>query len=154
MRHESLYLQDIRDAADSIARFIAGFGDEAMLRESDVVSSAVVHKLAVIGEASARLSTELKARHPDVAWAEIVAFRNTLVHAYFGIDWSIVWLAARTGIPVCGFRSPPSSKPSSVMPGLPPQPRTSCPKLSQFPVHDVPFVPIVQFVAPIKPLTY
>jgi uncharacterized protein with HEPN domain len=89
-------LEDIRDAAD----FIAGFRDEAALRESDVVSSAVVHKLTVIGEASARLSSELKARHPEVAWAEIVAFRNILVHAYFGIDWSVVWIAATTEVPV------------------------------------------------------
>ncbi len=99
MRHEALYLEDIRDAADSITRFIAGFDGEATLRESDVVSSAVVHKLAVIGEASARLSAELKARHPEIAWAEIVAFRNILVHAYFGIDWSVVWLAASTEVP-------------------------------------------------------
>jgi uncharacterized protein with HEPN domain len=99
MRHETLYLEDIRDAADSITRFIAGFDGEATLRESDVVSSAVVHKLAVIGEASARLSAELKARHPEIAWAEIVAFRNILVHAYFGIDWSVVWLAASTEVP-------------------------------------------------------
>jgi uncharacterized protein with HEPN domain len=100
MRHESLYLEDIRDAADSIARFIAGLDDEAALCESDMVSSAVVHKLAVIGEASARLSPGLKARHPEVAWAEIVAFRNILVHAYFGIDWSVVWLAVSVEIPM------------------------------------------------------
>jgi uncharacterized protein with HEPN domain len=99
MRHEVLYLEDIRDAADSIARFIAGF-DESMLSESDLVSSAVVQKLAVIGEASARLSAELKVRHPEVAWAEIIAFRNILVHAYFGIDWSVVWLAASTEVSV------------------------------------------------------
>ena len=98
MRREALYLEDIRNPADSIARFIRGF-DEAALPESDVVSSTVIHKLAVIGEAAARLSAELKARHPEVAWAEIVAFRNIIVHAYFGIDWSVVWLAASTEVP-------------------------------------------------------
>jgi uncharacterized protein with HEPN domain len=99
MRHEALYLEDISAAADSIARFITGL-DEAALRESDLVSSAVVQKLAAIGEAASRLSAGLKARHPKVAWAEIVAFRNILVHAYFGIDWSVVWLAASTEVPV------------------------------------------------------
>lgn len=99
MRHEALYLEDILGAADAITRFIVGL-DEAALRESDLVSSAVVHKLAIIGEASARLPAELKARHPEVSWAEIVAFRNILVHAYFGIDWNIVWLAASSEVPI------------------------------------------------------
>jgi uncharacterized protein with HEPN domain len=59
----------------------------------------VVQKLTVIGEAAARLSDELKARHREVPWPRIVAFRNILVHAYFGIDWSEVWLAASTQAP-------------------------------------------------------
>ncbi|MEK7404872.1 MAG: HepT-like ribonuclease domain-containing protein [Acidobacteriota bacterium] len=56
--------------------------------------SAVVGKLTIIGEAAARVTEELRARHPEVPWSMVVAFRNILVHAYFGIDWSIVWLAA------------------------------------------------------------
>ena len=60
-----------------------------------MVRSAVIQKLAVIGEAAARVSEELKIRYPDVPWLQIVAFRNILVHAYFGIDWDLVWRAAR-----------------------------------------------------------
>ena len=32
-------------------------------------------------------------------WPKIVAFRNVLVHAYFGIDWSEVWRAATKEAP-------------------------------------------------------
>jgi uncharacterized protein with HEPN domain len=31
--------------------------------------------------------------------AEIVAFRNILVHAYFGIDGGVVWLTASVEVP-------------------------------------------------------
>ena len=62
--------------------------------------SAVVQKLAIIGEAAARVSEALKTRHPQVPWPQIVAFRNILVHAYFGIDWEVVWRAARNRCPV------------------------------------------------------
>jgi uncharacterized protein with HEPN domain len=31
---------------------------------------------------------------------QIVAFRNILVHAYFGIDWDVVWRAAKNRCPV------------------------------------------------------
>jgi len=35
-----------------------------------------------------------------VPWPQIVAFRNTLVHAYFGIDWEEVWRVAKKRCPV------------------------------------------------------
>ena len=89
MRHESLYLTDIVEAADHIAEFIAGT-DFQEFQKSELLRSAVVQKLAVIGEAAARVSEDLKTRHPQVPWPQIVAFRNILVHAYFGIDWDIV----------------------------------------------------------------
>jgi uncharacterized protein with HEPN domain len=99
MRHESLYLTDIVEAADHIAKFIADT-DFPAFQESELLRSAVVQKLAIIGEAAARVSEELKTRHPQVPWPQIIAFRNILVHAYFGIDWDVVWLAARNRCPI------------------------------------------------------
>jgi uncharacterized protein with HEPN domain len=80
MRHESLYLTNIIEAADYIAEFIAGKDFQAF-QESELLRSAVVQKLAVIGEAAARVSNELKGGHAEVPWPQIVAFRNILVHA-------------------------------------------------------------------------
>jgi uncharacterized protein with HEPN domain len=48
---------------------------------------------------SSRGSDGLRLRRPEIPWAEIVAFRNILVHAYFGIDWGVVWLAASVEVP-------------------------------------------------------
>jgi len=99
MRHESLYLTDIVDAADHIAEFIAGT-DFRTFQESELLRSAVVQKLAVIGEAAARVSEGLRTRYPETPWPQIIAFRNILVHAYFGIDWDVVWRAAKNRCPV------------------------------------------------------
>jgi uncharacterized protein with HEPN domain len=65
-----------------------------------LVRSAIVQKLAVIGEAASRVSDELKGRHAEVLWPKVVAFRNILIHAYCGIDREIVWRAASEEIPV------------------------------------------------------
>jgi len=65
-----------------------------------MLRSAVVQKLGTIGEAAAHVSEELATRHPEVPWPQIVAFRNILVHAYFGIDWDVVWRAATNRCPV------------------------------------------------------
>jgi uncharacterized protein with HEPN domain len=64
-----------------------------------MLRSAVVQKLGIIGEAAAHVSEELVARHPEVPWPQTVAFRNILVHSYFGIDWEVVWLAATNRCP-------------------------------------------------------
>ena len=65
MRREELYLQDIVEAADYIARFVAESGLSGF-RESEMVRSAIVQKLAVIGEAASRVSDELQDRHAEV----------------------------------------------------------------------------------------
>ena len=53
MRHESLYLTDIVEAADYIAEFIAGT-EFPTFQKSELLRSAVEQKLAIIGEAAAR----------------------------------------------------------------------------------------------------
>ena len=55
--------------------------------------------LEVIGEASARLSETLRARHPEVPWREIIGMRNMLIHGYFDIDWEQVWNALERDLP-------------------------------------------------------
>jgi len=99
MRREALYLHDIVEAADHITGFIAGV-DYPAFQDSEMVRSAVVQKLAIIGEAAARVSEEFEDRHHDVPWPQIVVFRNILIHAYFGIDWGVVWRAAKNRCPV------------------------------------------------------
>jgi uncharacterized protein with HEPN domain len=73
-----------------------GFED---FQKSELIRSAVVQKLGIIGEAAARTSDELKSRHVRIPWPQIIAFRNILIHAYFGIDWNEVWKAATVDCP-------------------------------------------------------
>ena len=93
MRRDELYLSDIVEAADSIKAFLSGRDRDSFLQD-DLLHSAVLHKLTVIGEAAARVSADFRERHPEIEWPDIVGFRNIAVHAYFAVDWSIVWVAA------------------------------------------------------------
>lgn len=98
MRRDDLYLNDIIEAVDHIATFLERTDFEGFL-QSELVRSAVVQKLAIIGEAAARISGDLTSRYPQIPWPQIVAFRNILIHAYFGIDWKEVWKSARVDCP-------------------------------------------------------
>ncbi len=99
MRRERLFLQDILAAADAIVEFTQGQSAESLIGNR-LVRSAVVHQLTIIGEAVAHLPPDLRERYPQVPWADIKAFRNLIVHHYFGIDWEEVWLSATVRAPV------------------------------------------------------
>lgn len=93
MRREELYLTDISEAAEARASFLSGVAQGDFLQD-DLRRSAVLHKLMIIGEAAARLPEDFRARHAEIEWSDIVGFRNIVVHAYFAVDWQIVWVAA------------------------------------------------------------
>lgn len=98
MRRDALYVQDMVAALDAIAAFIDGKVRDD-LRVSELLQSAVLQKLTIIGEAAARVSPDLKLQFPEIEWRQIVRFRNIIVHQYFGLDWEIVWIAAAQECP-------------------------------------------------------
>nr|WP_288610277.1 HepT-like ribonuclease domain-containing protein [uncultured Victivallis sp.] len=60
----------------------------------------VFANFAMIGEAAARISDDLRKAHPDVSWKRSIAMRNVLVHNYMAVDYSIVWDTAMDDLPV------------------------------------------------------
>ena len=101
MRFDHQRLQDMLDAIDALARFLRGHTLDSFLA-AEVLRSATARQLTVIGEAAARVSPDLKNRYPSVPWPDIVAFRNILVHEYFGLLWPVVWNAATEDAPALG----------------------------------------------------
>ena len=99
MRPELLYLADIVEAADAIDRYLAALRAEEEFYEDDLRQSAILQKLIVIGEAASHLSAAFREQFADVEWADIVAFRNIAVHAYFSVKWEIVWVTATQDVP-------------------------------------------------------
>jgi uncharacterized protein with HEPN domain len=97
-RHDLLYLSDMVEAADAVATFVAGVSREAFVA-NDLLRTAVLKKLEIMGEASRAISDEFKATHPAVPWTLIKGLRNVAVHAYFRIDWGQVWVTATRHAP-------------------------------------------------------
>jgi len=98
MRHEASFLQDILAAATKIEAIVAATTEEKFLAD-EVLPAAVLHHLTVIGEATNRLSPELRQRHPGVPWQQIVAVSHRIVHAYFDLEWEFLWNSAMDDIP-------------------------------------------------------
>jgi uncharacterized protein with HEPN domain len=98
-RDARAYLWDIREAADAIQTFIADV-DLKAYETTPLIHSAVERKFEIIGEALNILTKEA----PDLArripeYAEIIAFRNLLIHGYAAVDHERVWRIAQTSLP-------------------------------------------------------
>lgn len=90
MRSDALLLEDILEATRALDEFCESLSEEEF-KASDLIRSASIAKLVVIGEAANNLSTDIREKYPEVPWTDIISNRNFIVHAYFNVDWSIVW---------------------------------------------------------------
>lgn len=90
-------LLDILEAIQLIQRH--GPTDEKGLRDDPVRQAATLRWIHIIGEAANRTSADLRQRHPEVPWRDIVAMRNLVAHGYDQIKLDIVWRVVRDDLP-------------------------------------------------------
>ncbi len=65
-----------------------------------IEQDAIIRNLEIIGEASAKITDELKQKYPDVLWREMKGMRNFVTHQYFGVELSDIWSTAVNDIPL------------------------------------------------------
>ena len=97
-RDDRLYLADIVAACDSIAQFIAGMNEKQFV-SNELVRSAVLQKLTIIGEAASNITQSVRDIYPDIPWTRIRGLRNIVVHYYFGVSWELIWGDASQEVP-------------------------------------------------------
>ncbi len=95
---DKIRLKHILDAIDEINSYLIT-ADLSVFLENSMMRFACIKQMEIIGEASNHLSSELKTRFSEVAWAQIVGMRNVFTHEYFGIDSNVVWEIIRDDIP-------------------------------------------------------
>ena len=98
-RDPRAFLWDVREAALAIQSVTTGM-DAATYAANPMAQAAVERKFEIIGEALNQLSkldTAVTARIPDLA--QIVAFRNQLIHGYATVNVSTVWNISQTALP-------------------------------------------------------
>ena len=72
---------------------------EELLEDDWVQMYAVMQLFEMIGEASAKVSDDLKHAYPDVPWQETTDMRNRLIHGYDDIEYHLLWLAMNEDVP-------------------------------------------------------
>jgi uncharacterized protein with HEPN domain len=98
MRSPSLYISEIISAIDSIEDFTSGMNKDDFL-EDEKTKSAVVRQFEIMGEASKALPKNIKELAPDIPWSNIAGMRDRLIHAYFVVDYKLVWKTLEEELP-------------------------------------------------------
>ena len=95
---ERQYLLDILLEAEDALSFVHGksFDDlciNAMLRK------AVLHSLAILGEAAGRIDETTETDVPNLPWRKMKNLRNVIVHDYEGVNLPLIWEVVTTELP-------------------------------------------------------
>ena len=98
MSRDNASLLDIVQAGQLILQFAQGLSRDQLA--SDLrTQSAILYQIAIMGEATKRLSRQFREQHPEVPWDDIAGMRDIVAHQYDRIDLDIVWQVIQRNIP-------------------------------------------------------
>ena len=90
---DGLHLAIIAEALADLRRRMADADLATFLSDRDE-QALTAFRLSIIGEHTNKLSGAVRARHRELPWADMVAFRNIVSHEYHRVDPALVWEAA------------------------------------------------------------
>jgi len=103
VNEDQVYLHHILDAIATIESYVIVGHDEFMSKSH--WQDAVIRQLEIVGEATKRLSRELRSQHPEVPWRRMAGMRDVLIHDYMGVDLDAVWEVTQNWHPLFCIRS-------------------------------------------------
>ena len=94
-----LYIDDILESVARVESYTRGLEMEDLAGD-DLRLDAVLHNLAIIGEAAAQTPADVQQRLPEVPWAKMRGLRNFIVHGYHQVRITVIWETIRHDLPV------------------------------------------------------
>ncbi len=95
---DDAYIQHMIDAISQIETYTKNI-DYKDFEKDELRQDAVIRQMEILGEASKRVSEEMKEKYPEMPWQDVAGMRDKLIHGYFGVDTQIVWTTIQNDIP-------------------------------------------------------
>ncbi|GAB6102194.1 DUF86 domain-containing protein [Thermococcus atlanticus] len=97
-RDYRLFLQDILESIGRIEEYTEGYDFETFTKDRKTID-AVLRNLEIIGEAAKHIPESIRMQHPEIPWKRVIGLRNVVIHHYFGVDLSIIWVIVKKQLP-------------------------------------------------------
>jgi uncharacterized protein with HEPN domain len=92
------YLHHILAEIDFMLGESAGLTAEQFMADA-TLQRAFARSFEIIGQAAKNVPPEFRQQHTDIDWRSMAGMRDRLIHAYFGVDYDLVWATVRTRLP-------------------------------------------------------
>jgi uncharacterized protein with HEPN domain len=90
-RDDDLLIEDMIDCCKHVFEFTTSMTFDDFIDDRKT-SDAVIRNFEVLGEASKKISEEVRLSNMKIEWRKKISdFRNVLIHDYFGINYEVLW---------------------------------------------------------------
>ncbi|MFQ6125446.1 MAG: DUF86 domain-containing protein [Candidatus Heimdallarchaeota archaeon] len=97
-REIRIFIEDIMESIVKIEEYARNIDRKKFFQES-WIQDAAIRKLEIIGEAVEHIPEEFGARCPNIPRVQIAGIRDVLIHRYFRVNISRVWLVIEQDLP-------------------------------------------------------
>lgn len=97
-KDDIVYLRHILDAIFRIEEYTKGVRYDDFMN-NNLVQAGVMREIEIIGEATKRLSKEIREKYPDIPWRKMSGMIDKRIHDYFGVNIDAIWDTVEKDIP-------------------------------------------------------
>ena len=98
LHNDMIRLRHMLDHAKEAVDLIVG-KNKTELQHNRVLELALIRLVEIVGEASAKVSSEIQAKYPSIPWPQVIGMRNRLIHSYDSVDLDVLWDTIEVDLP-------------------------------------------------------
>lgn len=98
MKDDLAFIEHILLCIDKIQQYTKNINSQDFIK-NELIQDAVIRNIEIIGEATKKISKDLKSQYHEIPWKEMSGMRDKLIHDYFGVDVDVVWQTVKEDIP-------------------------------------------------------
>lgn len=92
------FLGHILDEAKFLLSASKGVDWESFQKD-EVLKRAFVRSIEIMGEAAKNIPESVQQQCPGIEWRAIAGMRDRLIHAYYGVNYRLVWDSVTNKVP-------------------------------------------------------